>query len=213
MFYLKDIIADTILPFISAIILSSSYKRLTAAFKIMCYYIWVIVIIFSVTNILADYRINNLFLYHYFTLVNVFFVSMFLYKSFLIKIKPAIFILINTAIIIGCIVNLVFFESIMTLDMNMVIVSNFIILCLCFVSFMNAIKENDLIRLIKPSHFLFLFGIFIYAVSSIAIYSYFKYKNYQGKELSNSLWFFHDNVLIIKYVIFILASFLFIRNK
>jgi len=97
--------------------------------------------------------------------------------------------------------------------MNMVIVSNFIILCLCFVSFMNAIMENDLIRLIKPSHFLFLFGIFIYAVSSIAIYSYFKYKNYQGKELSNNLWFFHDNVLIIKYVIFILASFLCIRNK
>src|SRR5437763_1839321 len=129
MHYWKDVIADTLLPLISVIILGSSYRNLTAAFRIMFFYILTAVIIFSITNILADNQINNLFLYHLFTPVNILFISFFLKKSFLSTISNKIFLAVNVIVFVASLADVCFFENIKTMDVNMEILSNFFILC------------------------------------------------------------------------------------
>lgn len=211
--YVKDMIADTFLPLVCVIILGSSYYKLTAAFKIIFLYCLTIFLLFGATNILADKEINNLFLYHLFSPINLIFISLFLKKSFLYNLKNFKIIVLNTFLILACFFNIFFWENLNTLDTNIVILSNFIIILLCFLSFNNIMVEVELYSIIKLSHFLFFVGIFLYAVSSIIIYSYFKYKNYQGQKLSNALWSFQDNVLIIKYLFFIIGSVLCTKTK
>ncbi|HRD57282.1 MAG TPA: hypothetical protein PK504_04500 [Ferruginibacter sp.] len=211
--YIKDIIADTILPLISLLILGSSYKKLTAAFRIIFYYLIIVVAVFLYSNILADRQINNLFLYHLFTPIEVAFVAWFISKSFVPYVPARLVALIFGSIVLTSIFNVFAYESISTMDLNMKILSNFIILAMCLFSFVDVVKAKERVMQIQLSHFLFLFGFFIYAASSIIIYSYFNYKNYHGKELSNMLWSFHDNILIVKYLLFITASILCIRTK
>lgn len=211
--YIKDIIADTILPLISLLILGSSYKKLTAAVRIIFYYLIIVVAVFLYSNILADRQINNLFLYHLFTPIEVAFVAWFISKSFVPYVPARLVALIFGSIVLTSIFNVFAYESISTMDLNMKILSNFIILAMCLFSFVDVVKAKERVMQIQLSHFLFLFGFFIYAASSIIIYSYFNYKNYHGKELSNMLWSFHDNILIVKYLLFITASILCIRTK
>ena len=103
--YIKDIIADTILPLISLLILGSSYKKLTAAFRIIFYYLIIVVAVFLYSNILADRQINNLFLYHLFTPIEVAFVAWFISKSFVPYVPARLVALIFGSIVLTSIFN------------------------------------------------------------------------------------------------------------
>ncbi len=213
MSYIKDIISDTILPLIAFFILASGYKKLTAGFKIFFYYVCFTVLIFIISNVLADKKINNLFLYHIYTPVYFLFVAVFLRQSFLSTINKFIIYTLSSMVFLTAVINVLYFEDLKNMNMNSEIICNFLILGLCFLSLALSIKKAESINLIRYRHFLLLFGVFIHAVSSIVVNAYFKYKNYQGKELSNILWSFQNNILIAKYCIFILVSILCIRNK
>ena len=115
MYYLKDIISDSILPVFPALLLGSRYNKLSAPLKLLFYFLLTTVSLFSFSNYLADRLINNLFIYHFYTILNFIVLTFFLNESFdLFKKKwnPVVFTIVTAV----CTVNTLFIEPIKTFD-------------------------------------------------------------------------------------------------
>ncbi len=211
MYYLKDIISDSILPVFPALLLGSRYNKLSAPLKLLFYFLLTTVSLFSFSNYLADRLINNLFIYHFYTILNFIVLTFFLNESFdLFKKKwnPVVFTIVTAV----CTVNTLFIEPIKTFDANAVIFTNLLLVGLSIWALIKCLINQSLLEDLKYYNLLITFGIFVYAASSILVYSYFKYNNLFGKRTSNQVWFLYDNVMIFKYTCFIIASILW-RKK
>lgn len=211
MYYIKDIISDSILPIFPALILGSRYKKLSAPLKLLFFYLLATIALFSLSNYLADKLINNLFIYHFYTILNFIVVTFFLNESFeLFKKKWYLFVFLGG--IIACIFNTLIFESVKQFDSNAVIFTNLLLVSLSIWSLIKCLISQNLLENLKYHDLFITFGIFVYAASSIIVYSYFKYNNLFGLRTSNQVWFLYDNVMIFKYICFIIAAFIW-RKK
>jgi hypothetical protein len=211
MYYLKDIVSDSILPIFPALILGSRYKKLSAPFKLLFYFLLISVALFSFSNYLADRMINNLFIYHLNTILNFIVLTFFLNENFLLF-KNKLYSIVFTIVLVACILNILFIESIKEFDSNAVIFTNLLLIGLSIWALIKCLINQNLLENLKYYNLLITFGVFVYAASSIIVYSYFKYNNLFGIRTSNKVWFLYDNVMIFKYTCFIVAAFLW-RKK
>lgn len=210
MYYLKDIISDSVLPVIPAVILGSRYNKLPAPLKLLFYFLISTIILFSVSNFLADKMINNLFIYHFYTVLNFIVLLIFLNEIFnLFKLKYVLIILITVLL---CITNILFLEPINTFDTIAVIITNAILLSLTIWGFIKCIKNEILLQNVQYYVLLIMFGIFIFSASSIIVYSYFKYNSLFKHKISNKIWFLYDNVMILKYTCYTIAAILWRKS-
>ncbi len=208
MYYLKDFISDSIFPLIPAIILGSRYKNLSATLKLFFYYLLSTSLIFCISNILANKLINNLFLYHFYTMLNFCVITLFLNSSYLIFKKRKVLVIFISVVILICISNTIFIEKINTFDANSVIFTNALLIILCLWGLIKSISNTFLLEHLKYYILLITFGFFVYATASIIVYSYFKYLSLFGQRTSNEVWFLHDDIMISKYCCFIIACIL-----
>ena len=211
MYYLKDIVSDSILPVFQALILGSRYKKLSAPLKLLFYFLLTTVVLFSFSNYLADRMINNLFIYHLNTILNFTVFTFFLNESFALF-KKMIYPFVFTIVLAACILNTLFIEPIKDFDSNAVIFTNLLLVGLSIWALISCLINQNLLENLKYYNLLITFGIFVFAASSIIVYSYFKYNNRFGIRTSNQVWFLYDNVMIFKYTCFIIAAFLW-RKK
>lgn len=212
MYYLKDIISDSIVPLIPIILLGSRYKKLSAALKLIFYYLLITVLIFSVSNILADDMINNLFLYHIYTVVNFGMLLFYLQLVYFLFSKNTIISILILFVSVCCVFNSIFIEKIDSLDINANILTNSILVLFCLAGFIKSIRNQYLLEHLGFYNMVLTFGIFVYSASSIIVYSYFKYMTFFGQRISNAVWFLHDDILILKYCCFIIAGILCIKK-
>ncbi len=211
MYYLKDIISDSILPIFPALILGSRYKKLSAPFKSLFYFLLITVALFSFSNYLADRLINNLFIYHFYTILNFIVFTFFLNESFTLF-KKHLYLFFFSIVLAACIFNTLFIESIKEFDSNAVIFTNLLLVVLSIWSLIRCLINQNLLENLKYYNLFITFGVFVYAASSIIVYSYFKYNILFSRRTSNQVWFLYDNVMIFKYTCFIIAAFLW-RKK
>jgi hypothetical protein len=211
--YIKDIFADSILPLAAAIILGSRYNSLPAALKILFYYLLLSSIIFSISNYLADRVINNLFLYHLYTVFNFCCITFYLQSSFfLFKNKRLLYLLLAT-VVLFCVANTLFWEKFTSFDTNALIFTNTLLVILCLWSMIKSISDHYLLENLAYSSLIIMFAFFVYSSSSTLVFCYFKYISNYGKKVSNDVWFFHDNIIIFKNCCLILASILWVKKN
>lgn len=208
MYYLKDFISDSIFPIIPAIILGSSYKKQTAALKLFFYYLLSTSLVFSISNILANQLINNLFLYHFYTVFNFCIITVFLNMTYNLFSKIKYLVIFLFAVTLLCLSNSLFIEKINTFDSNSVIFTNVLLILLCLWGLIKSISNLFLLEHLKYYSLLITFGFFVYSAASIIVYSYLKYMSLFGQRTSNKVWFLYDDIMILKYCCFIIACIL-----
>ncbi|MBS1731519.1 MAG: hypothetical protein JSS67_12200 [Bacteroidetes bacterium] len=77
--------SDTILPVLALIVFFLLWRKIGGKEKLLFYFLWINFIIFGSTNVLAAHKINNLFLYHIYALVELWLMGYYIVAHLLYK--------------------------------------------------------------------------------------------------------------------------------
>ncbi len=70
--------SDTVFPLIALIVFSSLWKKIEGREKLIFYFLLINFILFGITNIMSVHKINNLFLYHTYALIELWLIGYFI---------------------------------------------------------------------------------------------------------------------------------------
>src|SRR5215471_9129193 len=118
--------SDTYLPLLTLIVYVLNWKRIAKQELTLFFYLVVNVIIFGISNLLADRAINNLFLYHLYSLVDLILVTYYLSVVLLKRSKLFYSIAIGYSCFWG--LNILMWESVSSFNSNAASLANLIIL-------------------------------------------------------------------------------------
>lgn len=213
MFTLIDIFSDTLFPFFTLCVMLFNFKKLPGDMKIIFWYLFITVVLFLISNYLADRTVNNLFLYHLYTLVTFTAVSCFLYIQKLDVLLNKL-IKINYAIVfIFIILNSVYFEPLTVFDSNAIMLTGFFTIVYSIAYFILILRNDQNLTRTRTHTFWAISGFFIYASGTFLIFYFFKYSNQFFKSLASQFWQVQNIILIFKNLFFLIATFICIRYR
>ena len=122
--------SDTYMPLLALIVLLMVRKNIEKHNRIFFFYLAVNVVLFGITNIMAHNKINNLFLYHFYYLFELIFVSWYLTK-YLIKSSRPLFLIVAGCYTLFWLIDISLWESLNVFSSLAAGLQKIIILFLC----------------------------------------------------------------------------------
>ncbi len=181
--------------------------------KIIFWYLFITVVLFAISNYLADRTVNNLFLYHLYTLITFSAVSYFLFiqklGAFLNKLIVATFV----TVVIYTILNTLYFEPLNVFDSNAIMLTSFFTIVYSIAYFILILRNDQNPTRNRTHTFWAISGFFIYASGTFLIFYFFKYSNQFFKSLANQFWQVQNIILIFKNLFFLIATLICIRYR
>lgn len=170
--------SDTLLPLITLIVYLILWKKIARADLILFFYLLVNILVFAASNMLADRHINNLFLYHFYSLFELLLITYYLTTVLLKKIKLFFFIaLVYTSF---WLLNLFVWESLNGFNSNAASLANIIMLILSMYYLLQLSKSDDILNFQRLPAFWFASAFLIssaISILSLVAYKYFVQNN------------------------------------
>jgi hypothetical protein len=175
-----------------------AHRSLSREKKVIAFYLLVSVIIFGLSNYLADRGINNSILYHAFSVIEL---GLILYyfkvigTEFLVKLKivPIFISFLGLAII-----NILFFEDLKTWNSNTFFIEFLIIVSLCFVYFFRLVSSEKIEYCHKISSFWIVTAFFIYHSLTLPIVVFYGVASADYAEFILEFWKVQIVLFLIK---------------
>lgn len=168
----------------------------------MLLYIIFNIVIYGLSNILWTQKINNLFLYHAGSLVELWIITYYILSRSNGKRWRTAFYTIGIAYTIFSVLNILFLEDITLFNSNSSVVASLVILFVCMYYMLNLSKSNDILFFQKLPMFWQVSGLLIYsAVSILVLLSYRYFVSLNMIKDGNNLWFVLDGAIILKFAL------------
>src|SRR6476660_219597 len=136
--------SDTYLPLLTLIVYILNWRKIAKQELILFFYLVVNVILFGITNLLADRGINNLFLYHLYSLLDLIAVTYYLSVVLLKRNRLFYSIAIGYSCFWG--LNILIWESLSSFNSNAASLANLIILILSMYYLLQLSKSEDILN-------------------------------------------------------------------
>ncbi len=168
----------------------------------LVWYFTLSIIIFGLSNYMADRHINNLFLYNIFALI-----ELILITWFFSKILPGhfqSFFLVMTFFVLFFIFNILFLENFSSMNSNVIAIEFMIIIIYCFMYYIDLSKSDKIITFYKETIFWIVSAFFIYFSTCIMVFVFYKYAAKINRNFILDFWilqvimYFIKNILIAK---------------
>lgn len=199
---------DAWFPLIALGLCYAMRKKLAPNEKLLIVYLFVSFVLAAVTDIMAEYRINNLVLYHFFTLFEQWFLTYYLIKIIVRGKVPGIYYYINTVFTIFWVINILFFESYDVFNTNTSVVTSLIVLLLCMYYLLDLSKNDDILYFQRLPAFWIVNGFLLYNALGILIFAVYSY--YTAQYSIDSLevpevdyWVMMHLPIVLKYTMLI----------
>ncbi|HNP21654.1 MAG TPA: hypothetical protein PKM63_10520 [Panacibacter sp.] len=166
---------DAYLPLLVLMVCFFLRKKIPATERLLIIYLFIQFAFSTVTNVLGYFKINNLFLYHFFTLFDQWFVTYYLARIITKGKMPVIYYLVNIVFTVFWIINISFFESYHVFNTNTAVISSLIILLLCMYYMLDLSKNDDILYFQKLPAFWIVNGFLLYNALSILIFAVYRY--------------------------------------
>ncbi|HVX50363.1 MAG TPA: hypothetical protein VHB48_09400 [Chitinophagaceae bacterium] len=196
------LLGDLYMPAITLVVYLSAWKSIQKKEWLILVYCIFNIVLFSITDIMAEYGIHNAPLYHINSLVELWMVSYYLLK----KIAPANFKMLfwGVGIIYTAFffVNVALWEDWSVFNSNSAGVTSLIILFLSMYYLLALSKTDDILYFQRLPSFWIVSGFLIYNAASVLVllsYKYFTYIHMPNE--ANRLWFVLSAAIIIKFVL------------
>lgn len=179
--------SDTLVPLLSLVAFIKPHK-LRKQEKLLLLYASLSLVIFGVSNYMADRNINNMFLYHGFSLFEL--LVVLYYASFFFvnkKVKSFLFI-IGIAYIIYWFVNMFMWEPLKEFNSNSAGIAHLIIIIVCGLYFLSLSDKEELLYFQKLPQFWVMTGFLFYCTCSIPIMLSYKYQEIFYDLNQNTAW-------------------------
>src|SRR4030095_11191320 len=163
--------SDTYLPLLTSIVYVLNWRKIAKYELILFFYLVINIIIFGISNFLADRAINNLFLYHFYSLLDLIIVTYYLTVVLLKRIK--LFYLISICYTCFWGLNIIMWESLTSFNSNAASLANLIILILSMYYLLELSKSEDILNFQKLPAFWFASAFLVScAISILSLMAY-----------------------------------------
>ena len=159
-------------------------------------------LLFAVTNILVLKKINNLALYHFFSLAELIIVSHYVLKLILKKSFSLLWFLICGFYLAFWICNIIFLQPLNTFNTNTSGITNLVILFLCMYYLLNFSKSEEILYFQKLPAFWIVSAFLIYSALSLLVFiSYEYFIKLKMQQEGNQIWIIISIATIIKFIL------------
>jgi hypothetical protein len=192
--------SDTIVPVFS-IVAMARLKKLHRQEWLLLVYSVVCIIIFGYSNYLADRVLNNMYLYHFFSLFE--FLIIILYAAPLFNSKKAKIFLpaITILYFLYWVVNIWMWEPLTVFNSNSASIACLLILIVCGMYFLSLSSKKELLYFQKLPQFWVMTAFVFYCACSIPIILSYKYPEMFYDFNTDSAWKIQIVANCIKFVL------------
>lgn len=189
------------MPLLTFLIYLLISKAIPKKELMMLYYLVINIVLGLITNTMGYFHINNLALYHFYTLFEQWFLSYYILIK-IINIKEIkVYWLVNIGFTMFWIFNLLALEPINTFNSNTSVISALIILLLCLYYIFELSKSDDILYFQKLPSFWIISGILFYSALSTLIFAIYKYYVLQNLVAEGiQIWSLMHFTIVIKYI-------------
>lgn len=196
--------SDFYMPVITSVVCIGLWKHIAKKEFVIIFYSLFSSVLFTVADALGLRTINNMPLYHTYTLVEIWLVSFYLLKKITGKNFSPAFWAINIGYLIFFIANIIFFENLWVFNSNSAGLSSLVILFLCMYYLLKLSNSDEILYFQKLPSFWITSGFLIYNAVSVLVllsYKYFTYIHLPNE--GNNLWLVLSVANIVKFALII----------
>lgn len=207
--------SDMYMPLLALCVYFFLRKKINKRENMLLVYLIINLIFGTVTNVMGFFYINNLFLYHSYTLFEQWFLSYYLLKKIDKKSLSKIYFYLNVSFTAFCVIDIIFWEPLNEFNSITSTVSSILTLFLCMYYMLDLAKKDQILYFQKSPSFWIVSAFLIYAALSIliyAVYNYYVRENLtnEGNEILNvSLYY----MLPAKYILISIGLYCYNENK
>jgi len=183
----------SIFPLIALIILWNKVPKET---HILLWYFISSILIFGYSNYLADKAVNNSFLYHIFSILELAILLQYFKKLVVTSLVKKVINGIIITFLILSIFNIIFLEKSNSLNSNTQSIEFLLLIIFCFIYYSNLSKTDNILFFYKQPAFWIVTGFFIYFSSTIILFSFYKYAARIDETFS--FWKFQEIMYLVK---------------
>jgi hypothetical protein len=193
---------DFYMPMLTLFVYFLANKSIKNNERVLYLYLLINISFGLITNIMGFYQVNNLALYHFYTLFEQWFLSYYLLVK-IIKINDTrVYWLINFGFTLFWIFNVFALEPLNSFNSNTSVISSLIILLLCLYYIFELSKSDDILYFQKLPSFWIVSGILFYSALSTLIFAVYKYYVLQNLVAEGiQIWSLMHFTIVIKYIL------------
>ena len=195
---------DTYSPAICLLVMVYRFRKIPEYLKTVFWYLVFCILVFGVTNWYAERIKNNLFLYHFITIIEFGFLATYISKSVSSASKKRIIFWCGILLGLFFILNLCFFENLRAFPSYLISMQCFLLIGCSFLYYADMIETSEVFEFKRQPAFWIITGIFVY--SAVCFFVFFFYKSgYISKEFRRMTWRIQEIMILVKYALFIIG--------
>ena len=189
---------DTVAPLLVLLVLIPRYRQVPGS-SLLAPYLLCATLFAAYSNYLADRGINNMYLYHIFSLLEAAFMLLLLNRY--TKMDRRVLWITLSFYVLFWVVNVTFWELTTEFNSNSATVFNLLTAFFCFRYFLSLIKTNEILYFQRLPSFWVVSGLLFYCIVAILALSSYKYKDWFTVWDLQLNWRFQLVASIIKYIL------------
>lgn len=196
-------LSDTFMPLLALLAYAPVIRKIQGRDRIIPLYLLITFLIMFLSNVMADRYINNSYLYHAYSLIELVFFSIYIRKltgdsSSLIRFILPLYVLI-------WITNLLFFESYLKFNSNSSGIAYLMLIIYSLNYFLFLSRSEEIMTFQKSPAFWIVSGFLFYSVLNVLIATIYKYTFELSPSDKNLVFNFSYVSNIIKFILIIIG--------
>ncbi len=166
---------DTYMPLISLIIYMVLWSDINRREMMLLVYLVISIVFTAITNVMAFYHINNLALYHFYTLFETVFLSYYIIRQTAGKINLRWFVP-GVAVFFGFwLLNILMWEPLNVYNSNSSCLSYLVVIACCMYYMLELAKSDKILNFQKQPSFWIVSSFFVFSAASILVVAVYRY--------------------------------------
>ncbi|HEY1112642.1 MAG TPA: hypothetical protein VGE66_03745 [Chitinophagaceae bacterium] len=190
--------SDTVAPLLVLLVILPRYRQVPGG-GLLVLYLLASTLFAGYSNYLADQTINNMFLYHLFSLLEA--TCLLLLLNQYSKVDRRALWLTLSFYALFWVVNIMLWEPLTLFNSNSATVLNLITAFFCFRYFLTLVNTDEILRFQRLPSFWIVSGLLFYCIVAILALSSYKYKDWFSESDLQISWRIQLVAQLIKYIL------------
>ena len=193
-------VSDVYMPLLTLILFITIRKNIPRKENLLLIYIIMNVITFGITDLMVKYKINNQFIYHLYSLLELCILIPYLRNFLQTKKLSKSVIEIIILYLVFWIFNIVLWEPLNTFNSYSAALSNLIVLIFCLSNMLQLAKSDEVLYFQRSPAFWIISGFLFSSAINIMVYASYKYYTL-NKIDGRMIWLISSFATIIKFTL------------
>lgn len=193
--------SDTYMPLLALVTYLLLWNKIGKQELILFCYLVLNVVLFYITNVMAQKGIHNVFLYHFYSLAEMGLISYYILIGLLKKPLKLVVILVGAYFILW-LLNILYLERLTEFNSNSLTLTNFLLLLLAMYYMLELSKKDEILYFQRLPTFWIVSGFLVgCAISTLSIVVY-RFFSLEGRKVEAELaWVIVAVAIIIKFAL------------